>query len=198
MILNILVEGYVDEAVAWKLIEEAGHQAGIAYGKKGWTYIQKKVGAFDRTCGVHGLLTLVDLMDTRLECPAAVVKEWLPRCAEKHIFRIVVREIESWILADRAGMADFLNIPLSKLQIDAEAQTDPKQTLINLARGSRTKAIRDALVPQKGLSVSEGPLYSSELIRFVMEKWNPMKAQANSVSLAKCLLRLTQLKNGMA
>lgn len=194
MILNILVEGYVDEAIARRLIHVSGNEAGVAYGKKGWTYIQQKVAAFNRTCGAQGLLTLVDLMDTKRECPAEVLKEWLPHCDEKHVFRVVVREVESWILADRSGLAGFLNIPPAKLSFDPELEADPKQTLINLARGSRSKAIRDALVPKNGQSASEGPLYSSELIRFVAEKWDPLAAQANSASLAKCLVRLVELE----
>ena len=190
MIFNILIEGHIDEAVARKILNFSGHESGVAYGKKGWTYIHKKIAAFDRSCSAQGLLTLVDLMDTRLACPATVVDEWLPSAHINHVFRIVVREIESWVLADRENIASFLNIPVAKLLFDPDAQVDPKQTLINLARGSRTKVIRNSLVPEAGRSASEGPLYTSEIVRFVTEYWDPSSAREHSKSLASCLSKL--------
>lgn len=193
MLLHMLVEGRVDEAVSRRLICEAGHESGQAYGRKGWTYIKANLAAFNSSCGKHGLLTLVDFMDTGLDCPATVVKEWLPHCERRHIFRVVVREIESWILADRAGLAAFLHVPLVKLPLEPEAQRDPKQVLINLARGSKAKAIRAALVPADGQSASEGPLYSSELERFIREQWDPAAARVNSASLDRCLARLVEI-----
>jgi hypothetical protein len=58
MLCHILVEGYVDEALARKLLQSCQHEAGVTYGKKGWTYIQQKAQAFDKTCVTSGLLTL--------------------------------------------------------------------------------------------------------------------------------------------
>lgn len=59
MYFNLLVEGYVDEAVAQRLLQDCGHESGVTYGKKGWNYIQQRIGSFDRAAGVHGLLTVV-------------------------------------------------------------------------------------------------------------------------------------------
>ncbi len=193
MLVNLLVEGFVDEAVARRLLCTSGHDPGTTFGKKGWTYIQKKAGAFDLACGSSALLTLVDFMDTKLECPVAVVQEWLPRRRQMHVFRVVVREIESWILADRVAIASFLGIPLAKVPLQPELLSDPKLALINLARSSKRSAIRAALIPPSGYAVSEGPLYSSEIIRFVNEFWSPERAREQSVSLDKCLLSLMQL-----
>jgi hypothetical protein len=201
MRVNLLLEGVVDEAVGQRLLQLYGHEIGVTFGRKGWTYIEKKVRDFDRACSVQSLLTLVDFMDTGLACPPEVVRTWLPQSAFSHVFRVVLNEIESWILADRCAIAKFLSIPISKVPLSPESLNDPKQTLINLARSSRSKSTRDALVPKQGHAVAEGPLYSSEIVRFVLEEWNPEAARLNADSLAKCISRLNELhgyKNGEA
>lgn len=193
MYFNLLVEGYVDEAIAQRLLQDCGHEAGITYGKKGWNYIEQRIRSFDRAAGVQGLLTLVDFMDTGKGCPPAVVRDWLPQRAATHIFRVAVREIESWILADRKGVARFLNVPVVKIPRDVEALADPKQALVNLARSSRSKMIREALVPRTGYTAVEGPLYSSEVARFVRLSWSPAAAQLQSDSLHRCINQLLEL-----
>jgi len=193
MLFNLLVEGHVDEAVARRLLRHCGHDAGVTYGGKGWKYVEQKVAAFDRSCSGQGLFTLVDFMDTGKRCPTEVLRHWLPQRAATHVFRVVVREIESWILADRPAIARLLSLPLAKIPLAPEELDDPKQTLIQLARGSRLKTIRETLVPIAGYAASEGPLYAAEIARFVGEKWNPDTARRQSASLDKCILRLNQL-----
>ena len=194
MYFNLLVEGYVDEALAKKVISSCGHcHSGVTYGIKGWTYIQAKAKSFDQTCFGVGLLTLVDLMDTKEECPSVVLNDWVPNRNPLHIFRVVIREAESWILADRESIAEFLAVPLVKIPASPEELDDPKRSLINLARTSRKKAIREALVPRDGTSASEGPLYSSEITKYIEEQWDPQRASAHASSLAKSILRLRQV-----
>jgi hypothetical protein len=194
MYFNFLVEGYVDEALAKKLIHHCGHHhSGVTYGIKGWTYIQAKAKAFDQTCHGVGLLTLVDLMDTKEVCPSVVLNDWVPNRNPLHIFRVVIREAESWILADRESIAEFLAVPVVKIPDSPEELDDPKRSLINLARTSRRKAIREALVPKDGTSASEGPLYSSEITKYIAEKWDPRRASARAPSLAKSIDRLIQV-----
>ncbi|NGZ82888.1 DUF4276 family protein [Duganella aceris] len=195
MRIDLLVEGYVDATVASRLLAHCDHETGTTYGKQGWNYIAQKINAFDKSLGASGLLTLVDFMDTGAACPGALVQEWLPRPAAAHIFRLVVREIESWILADRRGVADFLGISIVKIPSNPEMIADPKQAMINLARGARSKALREAMVPRSGQAASEGPLYSTELARFIIDHWDPEVAQENSPSLARCIVRLNQLHN---
>lgn len=193
MIVNMLVEGVVDEAVARRLIAHCGHESGIAYGKRGWRYIEQRVASFNAAVGSQPLLTLVDLMDTGIGCAPKVVATWLPHRRPNSVLRVVVREIESWVLADRRAVAAFLDVALQKVPLRPEALTDPKRSLVNLARHSRTRAIREALVPRANYAASEGPLYSSELCRFIATVWSPDAAATCSASLAKCVRRLNEL-----
>lgn len=193
MLVHLLVEGFVDEALGLRLLHLCGHEAGATFGKKGWTFIAEKASVYDKSCVAHGLLTLVDFMDTAEECAPAVVKSWLPHRSSRHIFRVVLREIESWILADREGISTFLGVHISKIPMNPELLPDPKQFLINLARTSRKRSVRRDLVPEQGYSSSEGPLYSSEVSRFVTTHWNAANAREHSESLDRCITRLMQL-----
>lgn len=193
MIIHTLVEGVLDEAVASRLITEVGHQPGACYGKKGYTYIQEKVAAFNRTAQSLYYLALVDMMDTKLSCPPEVLHYWLPHRQPKMIFRIVVQEIESWLLADRSGIAEFLKVNLSDISASPEQLLDPKLTLINLARKSKSRKMREALVPESRSTASVGRLYNSEMLNFINTYWNIQQARLYAQSLDRCVKRLESL-----
>jgi hypothetical protein len=193
-IIHTLVEGLMDEAAANTLIKMVGHTPGTCYGKKGYAYIQAKVRSFNQTAVGAIYLALVDFMDTKLACPSEVVSQWVPHRQSNLLFRIVVRELESWLLADKENLADFLNVSVAKIPTDPELLSDPKLTLVNLARSSRSKSIREALVPDPGsVTAKEGRLYTSEMVRFIRERWDITNARSNSESLNKCCNRLEEM-----
>lgn len=76
---------------------------------------------------------LVDFKDTGLECPPAVVTAWLPQPSTNLLLRVVVPMIESWLLADREGLAAFLGVSPALLPTMPETLINPKQALVNLA-----------------------------------------------------------------
>jgi hypothetical protein len=192
-IVNALVEGTLDEAVALRIIEATGHTAGICYGKRGSDYIRRKIRSFNQTARSSYYLTLVDFMGTRLSCPPDVVAQWLPGPQPRMLFRVVVRELESWLLADREHLAEFLRVSVDKLPLNPEQVDDPKQLLVNLARHSRSARIRSALTPEPHSTALVGKLYNSELRLFIHESWDVDSARKNSLSLDRCLLRLRAL-----
>ncbi len=192
-IINTLVEGLLDEAVAARLIIATGHQPGVSYGKKGFTHIKEKIQGFNQTAKTIYYLTLVDLMDTRLPCPPEVIKAWIPHRQPKMIFRVVEREIESWLLADHQGIAKFLQVNLNQIPSDPERLPDPKQALVNLARKSKSKKLREALIPNSNSTAREGKLYNSEMLNFINSFWNIEQARINSQSLDKCVRRLKSI-----
>ncbi|MBL8187861.1 MAG: DUF4276 family protein [Acidobacteria bacterium] len=192
-VIHMIVEGVLDEAVANRIIVETDHTPGPCYPKKGFTYIKDKIKDFNKSAVSINYLALVDFMDTGLPCPGAVIATWLPNRQPRMLLRVVVREIESWLLADRENIANFLQIALSKIPDRPEELEDPKQALINLARTSKSKRIRTALVPEEGSTASEGRLYTSELSQFVNKQWNPANARQNAPSLERCCRRLQTL-----
>ena len=195
MIVDALVEGLLDETVARTLIRHCGHRDGTVYGKQGISYIQSKLSGFNVQAKFgNPLLVLIDFVDTKLECPPTVVNQWLHNRAPALLLRVVVGEIESWLLADQQGIADFLGISVALVPSALEAVVDPKQTLVNLARRSRRKQRREAIIPRQGLTATVGPGYVSKLAEFVQQGWDITNAQQHAPSLAKCVKRLAAIK----
>jgi hypothetical protein len=193
-IVHLLVEGEIDEAIGRRLIAETGHTIGTCYGKHGYGYIKEKISGFNASAISMAYLALADFSDTGYPCPGHAIEKLLPYRKPQMLFRLVVREIESWILADRDGLADFLAVSPDHIPLDSDSEHDPKQTLVNIARRSRSSKIRSAIVPQENSTAVVGKLYNADLVRFVAESWNVGRACENSSSLAKCLHRLTELK----
>jgi hypothetical protein len=134
-------------------------------------------------------VVLVDLDDA--PCAPLLRQQWgaitLP---ESMLFRVAVREVEAWVLADRAGFASFAGIPTSKVSRTPETLPDPKQSLINLVRQSRNRRLAAQLVPEQGTSMSKGPLYNERLGQFVREKWDVAAAMQAAPSLKRTVERL--------
>lgn len=189
----LLVEGSLDAAVGARLIDDAGGTVSVVYGLKGIDYIRQRLQGFSRAAATP-LLVLADLGDTGVDCPVTVRDVWLPYPGGRTAFRLAVKKIESWLLADRRGMASLLRVPLTRIPLDSDRLDDPKATLVSLARRSRSQAVVRAIVPM-GTSLI-GPGYTAVLMRFV-EHWNISEAAKVSSSLAgavACLPRL--LRNG--
>lgn len=193
MIIDALVEGITDEAVARKIIQATGHDFGVCYGKRGSGYIKKKVRLFNASMPRRPMLTLVDFMDTEAVCSPEVLSTWLPNRHINMLFRVVVREIESWLLADSENFSRFIGVSQSRLPTAPEILDDPKRTVVNLARKSINRHVRQVIVPSRKSSAQVGVLYASEMIRFIGEHWDVQAARQYSPSLEKCMKRLEQL-----
>jgi len=194
IVVNVLVEGILDEAVAIRIIEASGYLPGAVYGKKGFGYIKKKIKGFNQASQGSYYLALVDFMDTHIFCPPEVVSSWLPHRSPNMLFRVVVRELESWLLADRNNLARFLNVNLAKVPDNPEHIPDPKRVIVDLARVSKSSRVRAALVPERGSTAQIGKLYTSEMVNFVKKQWNIEAASKNATSLDRCLTRLKALR----
>ena len=194
MIVDTLVEGLLDEAVARRLLRHCGHTPGDSFGRAGWSFLRTKVTGFNvRAAYGNPILMLVDFMDTRLPCPSAVIAEWIPERSPRLLLRVVVNEVESWLLADGESLAQWLGISAALLPAAPENLPDPKQALVNLARRSRRRAILSSLVPTPGISTVVGPDYVGKMQEFIDNHWNPDRARLVAPSLDRCLNRLTDL-----
>jgi hypothetical protein len=108
-------------------------------------------------------------------------------------FRIVVRELESWLLADTEALAAFLGIRRTLIPAGPDQLDDPKQVLVSLGSKARKADIRRDLVPRPASGRSIGPGYTSRMLEFVQDRWRPAVAETNSDSLRRCRLRLREL-----
>jgi hypothetical protein len=112
--------------------------------------------------------------------------------------RIAVRQIESWLLADRAAIAPFLKVPLARIPNNIEEILDSKRAVVDLAAQSKSKNIRVAMVPAASSGASEGPEFSAFMTDFALNHWRPDVAaqleDGSSLNRAiRCLRRLVEL-----
>jgi len=171
------------------LSSEKGFSVGKCFPGRGYGFLKRNISGFNKASKGMPYLILTDL--DKKECAPLLIREWLPATANHNlIFRIAVREVESWVLADRAGFADFLGISKSRVPDRPDELPDPKAYLIDLARSSRKRELREDIVPKRGSTAKQGPAYNERLISFVRVAWNPSQARRNSPSLERTIMAL--------
>lgn len=196
VVVSASVEGVVDEAVVRALLMSAGMKPGPVYGKQGKSHLQEKINGYNNAAQRLPWLVLVDL-DRDYECAPQLRNAWLPQPASLLCFRVAVHSVEAWLLADAQRFASFLGVPRIKLSTEPEKLADPKTVVVNLARTSKRRAIREDMVPREGSGRLVGPAYSSRLIEFASSFWRPNIAARRADSLSRaidCLKRLAQTK----
>lgn len=188
--VTVGVEGELDERVAMRLVEEAGGSVYQVHGKRGKPWLRRQIGGYRNAARRARWFVLVDL--DRDACAPGLRADWvLGGDVETLCFRVAVRSVESWLLADRVRLASFLGIARASIPHEPDGIPDPKRALIGAAARSTRRHVRDALVPRGRARV--GPLYTGTLGLFVDEAWDPEDAAAASPSLAACRTRLAEL-----
>ncbi len=187
--ISCAVEGITDEAVLSRLIREAGASIGPIYGRNGKKQLLDRANGYNHAGRISPWIVLIDL-DHDADCAPTFLTSRLPAPASYMHFRIAVKEVEAWLLADRERIANFLGVALSRIPRDPEVMDDPKRVIVDLARGSRRAEIRDDMVPRPEGGRAVGTAYSSRLIEFVSNPnggWRPDVAAQTSDSLRRCI-----------
>ena len=189
ILISGAAEGPTDEAVLKRLLAEVGAVPGAVYGKNGKQRLKRDLRGYNHAARYAPWFVLVDL-DQDAQCPSALREEWLPDPAPRMCFRVAVREVEAWLLADRERISAFLGVGTVKVPRDPETLEDPKRTLVDLARQSRRRDIREDMVPRPGSGRSVGPAYTSRMIEFAADagRWRPEVAAENSRSLGRAAM----------
>lgn len=191
----LVVEDALSEAALRKMITFSNLFIGRIVCTRGNDQIRQGIEKFRNASHVLPHVVLTDL--DRYPCPLALLEDWeatdLP---PQLLFRIAVREVESWLLADREGIAQYLQIPLVKVPLYPEMESDPKRTLINLARRAKKKRLAAEIVPAVGSRAPIGPLYNERMGEFVTQQWDVQRASENSDSLARAMRRICEFNDG--
>lgn len=178
-------------AVGRKLVAEQPVLT-IHYAHNGHGYGKLKAKAQNyNQMGENGfpVLLLTDLDDD--PCPSSKIVAWLGRAPSRgFLFRICVREVEAWLLADRVAMAGFLKVKIATLPVEPESLADPKATLIALAQRAPRK-IRVGLTPMGSASI--GPDYNELLSEFISKSWSIKRAVDRAPSLVRARHRIAEL-----
>ncbi len=182
--INLAFEDILSESVLKKIIFHSGipYKVCNCYIKDGFGYLKKTIKGFNNGAKAIAYLVLTDLDNG--ECAPGLIAEWLP--CPRHpnlLFRVAVREVEAWILADRFNFSKFLGIKEDLIPTPADNISDAKQFLIELTKRSRKRSLRDDIVPRKGSTAKQVPNYNEPLINFVNSFWDVELARHNSPSL---------------
>ncbi len=201
MLIHLILEGHLEEPVAERLLEHSGHYRGDIYGQKGFGYIMTKAHKLaPLATGGGAVLVLTDFRDSGAACPPEALNKYFPRRLSKQppafLLRFAEMELESWLLADREAMADFLQISPATIPVEPDKEAFPKRAIVNLAARSKNRDIKQALVPPKKHGGMVGKGYLRTMSDFVRNHWRPPEAARNSPSLERCLNRLMELGRG--
>lgn len=183
------MEGLIDEAVLLRLVKLIGAIPGPVYGRNGKQSLRQRLNGYNQAANHRPWAVLVDL-DLDADCAPPFRTSWLPAPSRYMCFRVAVREVESWLIADQQHIARFLGVAVSRIPVMPETLDHPKETMVDLARQSRKREIREDMVPRPGSGRAVGPAYTSRLIEFASDQvngWRPDIAASNSESLRRCL-----------
>jgi hypothetical protein len=163
----------------------------------GYGAIKSKCEAFLNMAreGIHSFI-LADLDTT--ECACSLIRVWFsipenndvvlpPPC----IFRVAVREVESWIIADHAAWAKFIGIPAANFSMQPDQLNNPKRHLLDVIRRKGNKKIHREMLPQGAAQI--GPRYNETICDFVVRIWEPERAAKRSPSLDRALKALLKV-----
>jgi hypothetical protein len=192
LFINLATEDLLSEAVAEKLVATfTKFQILERLGKKGNGHLKKNLKCYIEIARHTPLLLLTDL--DQANCAPGLVSDWLGNSniapSNNFLFRVAVREVESWLLADHTNCSKLFDA--KKLPPNPDHLPHPKKTLLSHANRSN-RSVRSDLVYKVGSVLTQGLGYNAKLRQFVFENWNPHFAMKNSPSLSKTCNRLCE------
>lgn len=188
---RVIVEGETDEPVINALMRAAGwnHDQFEVKRANGKGVIDRDLKNYWEAARVLPYVVFRDLDQDGGGCPVtlrAQLVEHTPGESPDLLIRIVDQCIESWILADRRGVAEFCNRSAASLELPPSHH---KPYLLRLMKDAKLK---DA-VEDKGRELDFGPAYAVHLERLMTRHWSVERAATESDSLRRALERLTDL-----
>lgn len=156
---------------------------------RGCGNIKSKIPVYERASRFMRHLVLTDL-DSH-QCAPKLLESWAVQANTSMIFRVAVREVEAWVMADRDGFSDFFGVPWGKIPNEVELDPDPKARLISLVRKSRASSSK-GIAPELGAKAKVGPMYNQRLGEFVTRSWSAQNARARAPSLDRMVVRITE------
>jgi len=188
--VDYVVEGLPDAAIAVRVLSSVGLAPGRPFITGGKQTLLRRFPGYVNAARFSPWLVVLD-QDDEPGCPGEIVARLMPEPSNHMNLRIAVREIESWILADKRGVASYLGVSAEHLPHRPDDLDDPKAFLVQLAERCRRRQVREALVPRRGSGRKVGPEYATTLAQFAEEQWSVTDAAERSPSLARALDRLT-------
>lgn len=185
------MEGASDSGAASRVIEYSGHQVGKIVNKRGKGNLDPDIRKYAQAAAWQ---PWVVFRDSDSECPvdlsARLLQDVKDVPANFHL-RLAHSMTEAWLLADQAGFSAFFNVPEAAIPRDVESIPHAKHEVLRLCAGSRSRAIREAMVTTAG---EVGPLFVATVNDFARLHWDISAAMENTDSLARAVQRIGSIK----
>ena len=194
-VFSIAAEGACDIEALRKILKSTGYEISREFNCRGKGNFYKKLINYANAAQHSDWLILRDL-DRDADCPRSLLERIFPSTRPvRLIFRVAVRSLESWLMADRQIISDWMNVPVARMPSNPEALEDPKSALANIAYHSRSREIRGRMFPLQGSGARVGAEYESMVLDFIRKKWDPIRAHHNelSPSLSKLIFKLMHI-----
>jgi hypothetical protein len=193
--VSIAVEGASDVAAVEKMLASRGISVDpkSIFVKRGHGNLDKKLTGSNNGAARSPWFVLRDT--DRDDCPAALRERLLPDANKNPgmCFRLAVRSIEAWLLADMEAFAKTFSVTTHAIPSAVEELINPKESLVNICRGSRKSLIRSGIVPPPGSRGRVGPEYVTYIADYARTAWRPDIAATNAPSLARALREIDRL-----
>lgn len=188
--ISVVAEDLLTQAVLHKCIAEYLPEHSIVRSevKGGRGNVQRQLRAYAALAARIPVLIGVDLDGDG--CAPGLLASWAMSYSPdpRLLIRVAVREVESWVLADRKQIARLIRAQSDDITRDPDALDDPKLFFLTLARATPDMELKSDLVPRNfGIHPRIGPAYNPRMCKFVQEKWRPHVAERRSKSLARTL-----------
>ena len=125
------VEGLPDQAVLQRVLSFCDHQTHLIMNCRGKHRLDQKITSYNAAARFGNWVILRDL-DHDADCGPELKERLLSRTSPGMQFRIVVREIESWLMGDADAFARYFGVSRRRVPGNPEGIANPKSTVINL------------------------------------------------------------------
>lgn len=195
--ITLAVEDRLSEAVANRLLADYAPDMPVTgtEGLNGFGQLKAKLPSFNMIARYREPVLIITDLDNPASCPVALIQEWRQNQVFEPglLFRVAVMEIEAWLIADRSRLAQWLGIEDRLVPRNPEHITQPKESLVALARRSPKRALREAIVPRRNGTRTTGPGYNDHVSDFATRHWNPEMARRSAPSLDRAIARIGEL-----
>jgi hypothetical protein len=185
--LPAVVEGHLDGCLLRVLWAQLGHDPQDlvirdARGSGFWD----EVNRYNAAARHQWVIGLGDLEQSR--CASEALHRIKGGLHPNFKLRLSVRMLESWLLADRAALADFLGVPVALIPANPDQEPHPKRCIGQISARSRKRRIRETMAPA-GTGAAVGAEYTPVIKEFIAQAWSMQRAVARSPSLARACQR---------
>lgn len=152
----------------------------------GFGSIKNNINSFNSAASGFTYIVFIDLDNDT--CAPNKISSWLDGSKSNNLLlRVAVKEIESWIIADKEHFQLFLGLRHDLIPDNVDRIPDPKAFLFDLVKKSKKSHLIRDICPKNTARL--GPLYNETLSKFVWSSWDPNLAQLHSPSLNRTIKR---------